>query len=243
MPKPAPGSPVWLSEREPDNPRLFLRIRIYQITQLVQVGISWENKLLEDMRKGSREAFNEFFCFYYPRILAYSSSIVEEDAAEDITQDVFLYVWENKKRLTITNGFLSYLFQAAYTRCLDHLKKNRHAEKYNSHLLIEHARLYGELINEGNSVLEELYAKDFYKQLYILLELIPSQRREVFILSYIHGMKAREIAQLLDIPQRTVESHIYLALKYLKDKMASKDFLILCQVLAINSDLTNLLIT
>lgn len=185
------------------------------------------------MRKGNRDAFNEFFCFYYPRLLSYSSSIVEMKVAEDITQDVFLYVWENKKKLVIANGFHSYLFQAAYTRCLDYLKKNQSAEKYSSHVMFEHARLYGDLINRGDSILEELYSQDFYKLLYDLLEQIPTQRREAFILAYIHGMKAREISELLDIPQRTVESHLYLALKFLKDKMTPKDFLILCQVLSI----------
>ena len=192
------------------------------------------------MRKGNRDAFNEFFCFYYPRLLAYSSSIVEMKVAEDITQDVFLYIWENRKKLTITTGFHSYLFQAAYTRCLDYIKKNQSAEKYNSHVMFEHACLYGDLLNQGNNILEELYTQDFYKLLYDLLEQIPAQRRETFILAYIHGMKAREIADLLDIPQRTVESHLYLALKYLKDKMTPKDFLILCQILSISSNLLGL---
>lgn len=201
----------------------------------------WENKILADLQKGSRDAFNEFFCFFYPRLLSYSSSIVEEKVAEDITQDVFLYVWENKKRLTITNGFLSYLFQAVYTRCLDYLKKNKSAEKYNSHLLIEHSGMYERLANENSVVLEQLYAKDFFKQLYTLLEQIPEQRRKVFILAYINGMKAREISELLDMSQRTVESHIYLTLKHLKTKMNPKDFLILCQILTITPELVSLL--
>ncbi|MDD4514478.1 RNA polymerase sigma-70 factor [Massilibacteroides sp.] len=196
-----------------------------------------EKRILEDLRKGNRDAFNEFFCFFYPRLLAYTSSIVESKVAEDITQDVFLYVWENRKKLKITNGFYSYLFQAAYTRCLDYLKKNQSVEKYNSHATIEHARLYGNLISGENSVLEELYSKDFYKLLYSLLEQIPEQRREVFILAYIHGMKTKEISELLKIPQRTVESHIYLTIKHLKDKMKPKDFLFICQILAISSEL------
>lgn len=198
------------------------------------------NKIKDDIRKGNREAFNEFFCFYYPRLLAYTSSIVEEKIAEDITQDVFLYIWENRKRLTLGSGFHSYLFQAAYTRCLDYFKKTQSSEKYNSYVMLEHARLYGEFMNEKNTVLEELYNKDFYKQLYTLLEQVPTQRREVFILAYIQGMKSKEIAELLELPQRTVESHLYLTLKYLKEKMTAKDFLLFCQIISIPPDLISL---
>jgi RNA polymerase sigma-70 factor, Bacteroides expansion family 1 len=198
------------------------------------------NKINDAIRKGNREAFNEFFCFYYPRLLAYTTSIVDERLAEDITQDVFLYIWENRKRLVPDKGFHSYLFQTAYTRCLDHLKKAQSSDKYNSHIMFEHARLYSALINEKNTVLDELYTKDFYKQLYILLEQIPPQRRKVFILSYIQGMKTKEIAEFLDLPQRTIESHIYLTLKHLKKKMIAKDFLILCQILSISPDLLSL---
>lgn len=197
---------------------------------------SRENKILGNIRNGKRDAFNELFCFYYPRLLAYTSSIVDRKVAEDITQDVFLYVWENRKRLTITNGFHSYLFQSGYTRCLDYLRKNQSQEKYSSHIMLEHAKQYNELLNEGASALKELYTKDFYRQLYILLEHIPSQRREVFTLAYLHGMKAKEIAATLDIPQRTVESHIYLTLKYLKDKMSPKDFFLLIMLLSGNPE-------
>ena len=53
--------------------------------------------LLYELKKGSREAFNGVFRYYYPRIMAYTASMVEQKAAEDIVQDVFLYVWETVK--------------------------------------------------------------------------------------------------------------------------------------------------
>ena len=89
--------------------------------------------LLYELKKGNREAFNGAFRYYYPRIMAYTASMVEQKAAEDIVQDVFLYVWENREKLYVSDGFHSYLFQSAYTRCLDYFKKNLSIEKYHSH--------------------------------------------------------------------------------------------------------------
>ena len=77
---------------------------------------------------------------------------------------------------------------------------------------------YNALLRSDASVLEEIYSKDFYEQLHNLLEKLPTQRREVFILTYIEGLKAKEVSERLQIPQRTVESHIYLAIKYLRAK-------------------------
>ena len=79
--------------------------------------------LLYELKKGNREAFNGVFRYYYPRIMAYTASMVEQKAAEDIVQDVFLYVWENREKLYVSDGFHSYLFQSAYTRCLDYFTK------------------------------------------------------------------------------------------------------------------------
>lgn len=184
--------------------------------------------LLYELKKGNREAFNGIFRYYYPRMMAYVASMVEQKVAEDIVQDVFLYVWENREKLYISDGFHSYLFQSAYTRCLDHFKKNLSVEKYHSHTYEKYLEDYQNLLKGDNPVIEELSMKDFYRRLYELLELLPEQRREVFVLAYIKGLTAKEVAEQIQMPQRTVESHLYLALKFLKKHMSKNDYYILC---------------
>ena len=177
--------------------------------------------LLSQLREGNREAFNSLFRHYYPRVMAYVAAMVEQEVAEDVVQDVFLHVWENRKKLYAGEGFHSYLFQAAYTRCIDYYRKTQSADKYNLHM-------EGAYLEEYNALLRsEIYSKDFYEQLHNLLEKLPTQRREVFILTYIEGLKAKEVSERLQIPQRTVESHIYLAIKYLRAHLSKNDFYIL----------------
>lgn len=183
--------------------------------------------LLSQLKEGNRDAFNSLFRYYYPRVMAYVTAMVEQEIAEDIVQDVFLYVWENRSKLYVGDGFHSYLFQSAYTRCLDHFKKQQSVGKYNLHAEDTYLKEYGELLREDTSIMEELYSKDFYKRLYNLLDQLPAQRREVFILTYINGLKAKEVAARTQIPQQTVESHIYLTIKYLKEHMSKKDFYLL----------------
>jgi len=183
--------------------------------------------LLYELKKGNREAFNGVFRYYYPRMIA---SMVEQKAAEDIVQDVFLYVWENREKLYVSDGFHSYLFQSAYTRCLDYFKKNLSIEKYHSHTYEKYLEDYQDLLKGDNPVIEELSVKDFYRHLYELLEHLPVQRREVFILTYIKGLTTKEVAEQTRMPQRTVESHLYLALRFLKGHMSRNDYYMLCAV-------------
>lgn len=175
----------------------------------------------------NREGFDNLFRHYYPRLKSYVSSFVEDSVAEDITQDVFLYVWENRKKIYVGPAFHSYLFQAGYTRSIDYLKKQQSVTGFSSLIQHEITQIYETLaVNEGD-ILENLYSEDFYEKLYTLLELIPEQRRNVFLMAYMDGLKTKEIAANLDIPQRTVESHIYLTLKFLKEHFEKKDFFLL----------------
>ena len=184
--------------------------------------------LLYELKEGNRDAFNSMFRYYYPRVMAYTAAIVEQDVAEDIVQDVFLYVWENRRKLYVSAGFHSYLFQSAYTRCLDHIKRREAVGKFTLKSENNYWEDYNILLKDDPSFIEELYSKDFYKLLYDLLEQLPVQRREVFVLTYIKGMKTKEVAEMTHIPQRTVESHLYLTIKYLKTHLSKKDFYLLC---------------
>lgn len=184
------------------------------------------NTILQEIKEDNQEAFNKLFRYYYPRLLAYVSSVMDDEIAEDITQDVFLYVWENRKNLYIGGGFHSYLFQSAYTRCLDVIRKKNTMEKYTVHMeLLEQHRFLQE---NGCKEIERLYTQDFHQTLNNLLNELPEQRRAIFKLSYLSGMKTKEISEKLNVPQRTVESHIYLALKFLRSRMSKEDFFILC---------------
>ena len=187
--------------------------------------------LLYELKKGNREAFNGVFRYYYPRIMAYTASMVEQKAAEDIVQDVFYELWKRRESIRFEDESVkSYLFQSAYTRCLDYFKKNLSIEKYHSHTYEKYLEDYQNLLKGDDSVIEELSVKDFYRHLYELLEHLPAQRREVFILTYIKGLTAKEVAEQTQMPQRTVESHLYLALRFLKGHMSRNDYYMLCAV-------------
>lgn len=183
-----------------------------------------ETEYLEKLQSGDIDAFGKVFKHYYPRLKAYAATIIDEETAEDIIQDVFLYVWEHKENILPDGGFQSYLYKLVHSRCIDNVRKKSLSDRYMASVCEEYDDIYTKFILEEGDILETIYQKDFYELLHKLLKQIPNIRREIFFMAYIEGMRAKEISQKVKIPIRTVESHIYLAVKFLKGKMRHNNF-------------------
>lgn len=190
-----------------------------------------EKQILSDLRNSDRHAFQSLFRYYYPRLKAYAATMVDDSVVEDLVQDLFLYVWEHREDLIMGASFQSYLFQGIYTRCIDHSRKHASFSPCDMAVYEEYLTEQAAFLQNDDEAWEELYAKDFYQQLYELLKEIPQQRREVFFLAYLDGKKTKEIADQLDMPVRTVESHLHLTLKFLKKHLSKKDFFFMVSVL------------
>ena len=190
------------------------------------MSIKSDDNTLMNIQLVNRDAFDELFRCYYPRLISYISSILDSKVAEDIAQDVFLYVWENRKKIYFGQGFQSYLFQSGYTRAMDYLRKQHTVMDYAENVQTDFLEIYEKLARNEDGILEHLYSKDFYQTLHQLLDKIPEQRRNVFLLAYVDGLKSKDIAEQCNMSQRTVESHIYLTLKFLRERLLKKDFYI-----------------
>lgn len=174
-----------------------------------------------------RATFDMLFRTYFPKVKSYVSSILSADEAEDITQDVFAYVWENRNSICLGSGFSSYLFQSAYTRSLDLLRKKNNFNQYSLAQMETFEKASSQLLHDDCREISRLYTQDFKMMLERLLAELPLQRREVFLLTYNEGLKSKEIADRMNIPQRTVESHMYLTMKFLKKHFPKDEFFLL----------------
>ena len=191
-----------------------------------------DTELLEELSRGRQEAFDRLIREYYPRLMGYARLLLDEENARDIVQEVFLYVWEHREDLIMGASFHSYLFQGIYSRCVDYFRKYTSYNSCDMDVYEEYLTEQAAFLQNDDEAWEELYAKDFYQQLYELLKEIPQQRREVFFLAYLSGKKTKEIAEQLDMPVRTVESHLHLTLKFLKKHLSKKDFFLVLSALS-----------
>lgn len=167
------------------------------------------------MKNGSTSAFEQLFGIYSQKLYRFSLSYLKSEAeAEEIVQNVFLKLWENRDKLRNETSFQSYLFTIAFNAIRKHFNQKVRDDHFRTNLL--------ELLSDENPAIEN--HPDFETLLARLDELIdrmPERRREIFLKRKKEGKSVREIALDMEISPKTVENQITEAMNYLKKEFGS----------------------
>ena len=143
------------------------------------------------------ELFKKIYVAYTPDLVATAARYVSMSVAEDLVQELFLKVWNQKLFLCVKASELRYfLFASLRNSCLDVL---RHEEVKLGYI--------------------DYYKKNNLDALFREVNKLPPKCREIFLESYIDGKKSAEIAREKCISQRTVEAQLYKALKMLRSAL------------------------
>lgn len=146
----------------------------------------------------------------YSQALAYTKSSA---VAQDIVQDVFLKVWENRSQLSEVDRFDNYLFIMTRNRIITVMRK-KIAQPLDSEMT--------ELLSQTEPNAEQrLSLKQAEDMLEKGIKMLPPQRQQVFRLSRKEGLTYAEIAEQLGISTSTVKGHIVHALNFLRDHFRS----------------------
>ena len=165
-------------------------------------------------------------------LVSYARLFMKDDWAEDVVQDVFYNVWQNRAALDDSNSLYKYLLRSVYNRALNYLDKNRRAGDYRAYYQERIASMGSAYYAPDNSpIIRKLYSDDLRASLDAAIESLPPKCREVFRLSYIEDLSNREIGEQLGISPRTVENHMYAALKQLRRKLSKEQLLLLLSLL------------
>lgn len=168
-----------------------------------------EDKLIKRMGQGDRSAANELIEIFYPEILRYCLwHAPNRSLAEDAAQETFLKVIRYFDRYTHNGRFKSFLYQIATNTCIDMQRKNCCQDMSLEDLTVELA--YSEPGFEN--IQSDMVLKQLVKNL-------PTDLQEIVILRFGQDLTLREIAQVVDMPLRTVQSRLRSALKKLKKEI------------------------
>jgi len=174
------------------------------------------------IKEGNEGDFKQFFYTYFPRLLYYACRFVDKETGEDIVQEVFIYVWENRENIIMEDSFLSFLYEMVYNKALNVLKHQQvKTEKHAEIEIMQKALNYFSPYN--NPVFERIINHEQYEELKTAIDKLPEKGRLCIRMSYLQGLKAKEIAQILQISPRTVETHLYKSIKTLRKKFNNED--------------------
>ena len=165
------------------------------------------------------QRIRQIFRALYPSLSFYATRLVQDDEAEDIVQEAFMELWKRKEDIEDESHIKAFLYRIVYTRALNVIKHrtvvNNHADSVKK--VTQFKLDYYD--PEANDVMGYIEGLETRKQINDAIGELPAKCREVFILSYQHDKKNKEIAEQLGISISTVEVHLYKALKTLRTRL------------------------
>lgn len=161
-----------------------------------------EEELLPLLTEGDRLAFKQLYTSYYRSIFGHALKFTKSaDLAEDIVQDVFLKIWENRAMLSEVQHFKSYLFAICKNMTLNLLARASREAKIMEQIIYGAQKFHLDSENK----LQQL---EYEKLLLEAIEQLPPQRRLIFRLCKIDGKSYEEVAAQLGVTTGTINDHI-----------------------------------
>ena len=172
-----------------------------------------------------RTTFEFLFTSYFVKLVRYAELIVKDiDIAEEIVENTFVKLWENRDTINIQNSQQQYLFKSVQNACLNHLKHIKVENKYKL-FLYHHIGLNDMENHDLEFPITHLLIDELQHLIHQAINDLPVQCKKVFELSRYDHNSNEEIAIKLDISINTVKTHIGRALGKLR--IVLKDYIVL----------------
>lgn len=173
--------------------------------------------LVEKICKNDRQAFEKLFRKYYASLQRFLWGYVKnQQVAEDLVQESFVRIWENREDLNPDKKIKTYLYKIGRNLAIDHNRHKKIVREWE-----EEKKALHSFSSVDNTIDDKLHKKIMVTRVKKAIEDLPERRRLVFILSRYDGMTYKEIAEKLDISVNTVDTQICRALQTLRDKFST----------------------
>jgi RNA polymerase sigma-70 factor (family 1) len=170
-------------------------------------------QLVQLLKSNDEAAFNEIYRRFGGLLYVYACRVTrEENEAEDIVQEVFIYLWDKRTKLAHIDSLSGWLYQAVRYRFFDSLDRRK--------VRTDHREALQKFLDQG------VYSPDEYVRERELVQLVekgiaalPSKMQEIFALSRKEQLSHKEIATRLKISEKTVKNQVHNALRILKTRI------------------------
>ena len=171
----------------------------------------------KSLKEGDLRAFSTLFEIYYPQLYGYGLKISKDIClTEDSLQDFFLYIYDHRENLSDLDTIAPYLFTSYKRFLINLIKKEKKITKtdFSQEDVLDIQFSAEELIT--NKEMDSFKTKNIS----FLLNKLPKRQKEAIYLKYYSGLKATEIAEIMNINYQSVVNILYKAIKSLKEEVS-----------------------
>ena len=157
------------------------------------------------IRAGDWDAFGELFEKYSQQLYTYAYAFLgDRETAEDIIQDMFVYLWSRREKIECHEATYGYLLRSVRSACINHGLHRRVAKRHEQHLRDVADYLYAMDDRER----EQEIGDELRARMEVQMEGLPERCREVFVMGTLDGLSYADIAEKLGISVNTVKTQM-----------------------------------
>jgi RNA polymerase sigma-70 factor, ECF subfamily len=178
--------------------------------------MAMDNEIIGRIRQGDTHQFELLFRSSYVSLVRFAMTIIKDhDAAEEIVQDLFFRIWQDREKLNIESSFNGYLFRSVHNRCLHYIEHAKVVERYATEMAYRQD-------SQQDSPSEILQYKELQAKVTRILERLPDRCGRIFYMSRFEGLRYSEIAEKLAVSVKTVEANMGRALKEFRKELTEQ---------------------
>lgn len=171
--------------------------------------LTWQHRIAA----GDETAFNQLFRCFYIRLVDFAANILKaRPPAEEIVNDVFVKLWQRRQHLPEVQKIKVFLYVAVRNGCYNYLRSN---SLWSVTVGIDQVSSITNLQDPES----DLAFRELQHRLNIIISILPEQCRQVFRMVREDGLKYKEVAEILQISPRTVETQLFRAIKKIRQEL------------------------
>lgn len=175
-----------------------------------------DSEIIRRIRQGDKQEFEKLFRSSYVSLVRYAKTILKDhDTAEEIVQDLFFRLWQDRGNITIESSLNGYLFRSVHNKSLHFIEHQK--------VIDRHAGEIAASADEtAEPVTDAIYYSELQSKVARVLERLPERCSIIFRMSRFEGLKYNEIAEKLSVSLKTVEANMGKALKEFRKALAEQ---------------------
>ena len=191
-----------------------------------------EKNIIQSLKQGDERAFEMLFKMYFKKLCVYANNYLHnKDESENIVKDSFVKIWERREDLPIDTSLAGYLYTTVRNHAINYLQRERRKNAFLRNAYKDFEQEYETfLLSIEDYPVANLILQDMNAQIRKVVNTLPPQCREVFILSRFEMLSHEEISERTGITIATIKTQIVRALARLRVELAEYLVILICML-------------